>query len=313
MADDNCPKCIEGLPAWMGTFADLMSLLMCFFVLLLSMATMDANRFKKMADSLNDAFGVQRKIIVYDVVKGTSVIAQHFSPAAGDPTILDELRQQTTDFDKEFLGKDSQADADSKSEFKNEAQSEQQEDMQAKAQVVTEYVEATEKKIAQAEELAEEIKEFMIDEIEQDLLSVETDLARVVLRIHEKGSFSSGSAEFNPEFLPIMDKITAVVNGSAGTVTVAGHTDNIPIKSGFYRSNWELSVARAVTVAQTLLNDGSVDEKRLVVEGHADTVPLVDNDTRKNRAQNRRVEIILTQGEMPQDSSDPILDVMREQ
>ncbi|MGB1702976.1 MAG: flagellar motor protein MotB, partial [Cycloclasticus sp.] len=100
MSEENCPKCEEGLPAWMGTFADLMSLLMCFFVLLLSMATMDANRFKKMAESLNDAFGVQREVIAYEIVKGTSVVAQHFSPAAGEPTIIDEVRQQTTDSER---------------------------------------------------------------------------------------------------------------------------------------------------------------------------------------------------------------------
>ncbi|HIG80020.1 MAG TPA: type VI secretion system protein TssL [Cycloclasticus sp.] len=308
MSEEKCPKCVTGLPAWMGTFADLMSLLMCFFVLLLSMATMDANRFKKMAESLNDAFGVQRQVIAYEIVKGTSVVAQHFSPATGDPTILDEVRQQTTDLEREFLAKESE----SESELKNQEQAKLQEERQAKAQIVTEYVEATEQKIAEANELAEEVKEFMIEEIDQNMVSIEIDLARVVIRIHENGSFSSGSAEFNPEFLPVMDKITAVVNGSVGTVTVAGHTDNIPIKSGLYRSNWELSAARAVTVAQTMLNDGSVDEKRLIIEGHADTVPLAANDTAENRAQNRRVEIILIQGEMPQDLNNPILDVVRQ-
>jgi len=277
------------------------------------MATMDANRFKKMAESMNDAFGVQRQVIAYEIVKGTSVVAQHFSPAAGDPTILDEVRQQTTDTEKELLGKDSDSDAETESEEKKKQDSQQSSDVEAKAQVVTEYVEATEQKIDDAEELAEEIKEFMVEEIEQNMVSVETDLARVVIRIHENGSFSSGSADFNPEFLPIMDKITAVVNGSVGTVTVAGHTDNIPIKSGLYRSNWELSAARAVTVAQTMLKDGSVDDSRLVIEGHADTVPLADNETSENRALNRRVEIILTQGEMPQDIGDPILDVVRQQ
>lgn len=309
MADDNCPKCVEGLPAWMGTFADLMSLLMCFFVLLLSMATMDANRFKKMAESLNDAFGVQRQVIAYEIVKGTSVVAQHFSPAAGDPTIIEEVRQQTTESEKEFLGKDS----DSDTEDKKQEQSQNQEEIEEKAQIVTEYVEAKEQSIKDAEVLAEEIKEFMIEEVEENMVSVETDLARVTIRIHDKGSFSSGSAEFNPEFLPIMEKITAVVNGSEGTVTIAGHTDDIPIKSGLYRSNWELSAARAVTVAQTLLDDGSVDESRVVVEGHAYTVPLVENDTPENRAKNRRVEIILIQGEMPQNLNDPILDVVRGQ
>ena len=292
----------------MGTFADLMSLLMCFFVLLLSMATMDANRFKKMAESLNDAFGVQRQVVAYEIVKGTSVVAQHFSPAAGDPTVLDEVRQQTTDSERDFLGKDSEQE----SEEDKQEKAKQQQELEAKAQIVTEYVEATELKISGAEELAEEVKEFMIEEIEQNMVSVETDLARVIIRIHENGSFASGSAELNPEFLPIMDKITAVVNGSVGTVTVAGHTDNIPIKAGLYRSNWELSAARAVTVAQTLLNDGTVDETRMVIEGHADTVPLVDNETVENRALNRRVEIILIQGEMPQDLNDPILEVVRQ-
>lgn len=309
MNDDNCPKCVEGLPAWMGTFADLMSLLMCFFVLLLSMATMDANRFKKMAESLNDAFGVQRQVIAYEIVKGTTVVAQHFSPAAGDPTILDEVRQQTTDSEREFLGKDSEQE----SEESKQEQAKKQQEIEAKAQIVTEYVEATEQKINDAKDLAEEVKEFMVEEIEQNMVSVETDLARVIIRIHENGSFPSGSAEFNPDFLPIMDKITAVVNGSVGTVTVAGHTDNIPIKAGLYRSNWELSAARAVTVAQTLLNDGTVDETRIVIEGHADTVPLTDNETPENRAMNRRVEIILIQGEMPQDLNDPILEVVRQQ
>ncbi|MEW4983264.1 MAG: MotB family protein [Cycloclasticus sp.] len=309
MNDDNCPKCVEGLPAWMGTFADLMSLLMCFFVLLLSMATMDANRFKKMAESLNDAFGVQRQVIAYEIVKGTTVVAQHFSPAAGDPTILDEVRQQTTDSEREFLGKDSEQE----SEESKQEQAKKQQEIEAKAQIVTEYVEATEQKINDAKDLAEEVKEFMVEEIEQNMVSVETDLARVIIRIHENGSFPSGSAEFNPDFLPIMDKITAVVNGSVGTVTVAGHTDNIPIKAGLYRSNWELSAARAVTVAQTLLNDGTVDETRMVIEGHADTVPLTDNETPENRAMNRRVEIILIQGEMPQDLNDPILEVVRQQ
>tara|TARA_R110002074_G_scaffold114782_1_gene245453 strand:+ start:83050 stop:83970 length:921 start_codon:yes stop_codon:yes gene_type:complete len=306
MADD-CPKCVEGLPPWVATFADLMALLMCFFVLLLSMATMDANRFKKMADSLNDAFGVQRKVVAYEIVMGTSVVAQHFSPAAGDPTILDEMRQQTTDSEKATLGKDSDTD----SEEKKQEQSKELEEIQKKANVVTKYVEATEQKINEAKELAEEIKEFMIHELEQNMVSVETDVSRVVIRIHENGSFSSGSAEFNPGFLPIMDKITAVVNGSSGTVKVAGHTDNIPIKAGLYRSNWELSAARAVSVAQAILTDGTVDEKRLIIEGHADTVPLADNDTPEGRADNRRVEIILIQGEMPQDSNEPILNVVR--
>ncbi|MCU7854614.1 MAG: type VI secretion system protein TssL, partial [Candidatus Thiodiazotropha sp. (ex Lucinoma borealis)] len=100
---DECPKCEAGLPAWLATFADLMSLLMCFFVLLLSFAEINATRFKKMADSMKDAFGVQREIPVMEVVKGTSVIMQEFSPGKPEPTPIKEIRQQTADIEKEFL------------------------------------------------------------------------------------------------------------------------------------------------------------------------------------------------------------------
>ena len=90
---DDCPKCAAGLPPWLATFADLMSLLMCFFVLLLSFSEIDAIRFKKMAESMKDAFGVQREIPAIEVVKGTSVIAQHFSPAQTDTSTDHRYRE----------------------------------------------------------------------------------------------------------------------------------------------------------------------------------------------------------------------------
>lgn len=304
---DNAPqkKCAEGLPPWVATFADLMSLLMCFFVLLLSFATMDANRFKKMAESLKDAFGVQREVIAYEVVKGVSVVAEHFSPANTDPTVLEEVKQQTTEQEKEHLEVPDQEKQSPDTKDKNRVVDPK------KAQVLTEYIDKAEQQAKQAKELAEDVREFMINEIRKELVSVDNENGRVVLRIHEKGSFPSGSAEFNPAFLPIMAKITAVVNSSVGTVIVAGHTDDIPINTSLYRSNWELSASRAVTVAHAILKDGTVDAERLIVEGHADTLPLQPNETAEGRAANRRVEIILIQGEMPQTETKSVLEVVR--
>ncbi len=91
VAEKEC-ECEEGLPAWMATFADMMALLMCFFVLLLSFAEMDAVRFKKMADSMKDAFGVQKEIPTNEIVKGISVVALEFSPSIADPSIKEELK-----------------------------------------------------------------------------------------------------------------------------------------------------------------------------------------------------------------------------
>jgi len=114
-----------------------------------------------------------------------------------------------------------------------------------------------------------------------------------VIRIREKGSFPSGDARLNKEFLPIIGKIQTVLIKTNGQIAVAGHTDNIPINTPRYRSNWELSTSRATSVVHELLRNGEMLPERFVLEGYADTQPLTTNDTSDNRARNRRVEIIV--------------------
>ena len=271
---EECPKCKAGAPAWVMTFADLMSLLMCFFVLLLSFATMDVNRFKRMAESMKDAFGVQREIPAYETVKGTSVIAQHFSPAIVEPSPIEEIRQSTTQERQNLDIPESTREMD-------------REEMEAR-------LEAERQKELEAE--TKKIRESLLDEILAGKISVEMENRRIVIRIHEKGSFPSGSAVLNAGFGKSMKKIVEVVKHSRGKIIVAGHTDDVPIRTEWYRSNWELSSARAVSMAHELLR-GGVDPGRMVVSGYADTQPLVPNSNAKNRAKNRRVEIILMQDE----------------
>ncbi|WP_031432666.1 flagellar motor protein MotB [Methylomarinum vadi] len=265
-----CPKCPPvGAPMWLATFADLMSLLMCFFVLLLSFATMDANKFKKMSESMMNAFGVQRQIPADDVPMGTSIIAQHFSPAQTEPTLLEEVKQSTNQNDTQL-----------------DVSAENMEDLKKKI---------LEEKINQIKEQAEKIRKSLKKEIDEGLVTVETEGLRIIIRINEKGSFPSGSAVLKAGFEPVMDKITESVNHSVGRVAIAGHTDDVPIATDWYRSNWELSASRSVTVAHYMLTKKETDPKRIVVEGYADTRPLVPNDTPKHRAMNRRVEIIIQQ------------------
>ncbi|OQX30970.1 MAG: flagellar motor protein MotB [Candidatus Sedimenticola endophacoides] len=261
---DECPKCEDGLPAWLATFADLMSLLMCFFVLLLSFATMDAVRFKKMAESMKDAFGVQREVPAIDVVMGTSIVMTEFSPTTTpEPSPIDEVRQQTTEVEKQHLDvKDA---------------------MEAVAEQIKQEIQE------QAEQLREELRE----EIGDGKINVEAEEARIVIRIEEKGSFPSGSDRLDPAFYDVMDRISGVVVNTPGKVIVAGHTDDVPISTTRFRSNWELSSARAVTVVHALLQNPAVDESRVVVEGRADSAPLVPNSSSENRARNRRVELII--------------------
>ncbi|MCK4842972.1 MAG: flagellar motor protein MotB [Methylococcales bacterium] len=269
MADD-CPKCPPaGAPLWLATFADLMSLLMCFFVLLLSFATMDAAKFKKMAISMENAFGVQRDIVAAEVPMGTSIIAQHFSPAQTDPTPLEQIKQ-TTNQDSSSLNVSI-------------------EDMEKiKKQIL-------QTKIEEIKDQASKIEESLKQEIKAGLVSVETEGLNIIIRINEKGSFPSGAAVLKAGFEPVMEKITTAVNDSVGTVYVAGHTDDIPISTDWYRSNWELAASRSVTVAHFMLNNKGTKPERIIVQGYADTRPLVANDSVENRAKNRRVEIIIRQ------------------
>lgn len=264
MSEEDCPKCEQGLPAWLATFADLMSLLMCFFVLLLSFAEIDAIRFKKMAESMKDAFGVQREIPATEIVKGVSVIKQEFSPATTEATIVNEIRQETKD--------------------------ESREDLDVNDDVMDAVAEKIEQEI---QEQADELREALADEIAAGLLNIETEDSRIIIRIQEKGSFPSGSAQLDPGFFDVMNRISATVSEMTGKIRVAGHTDNIPISTQRFRSNWELSSARAVTVVHALLSNPNVAPERVLIEGYADSQPLGPNDTAANRAINRRVELIL--------------------
>ncbi len=277
---DECPKCDAGLPPWLATFADLMSLLMCFFVLLLSFAEIDAIRFKKMADSMKDAFGVQREIPLNEIVMGTSVIKQEFTPGKPDPTPINEIRQQTTEVEREFL------------------------DVEEKGMKDTQGLDIDEAKAAVQAQLEKEVKQQAVDlqalleqEISEGLLEIETVDTKIIIRIQEKGSFPSGRANLNPDFFEVISKITEVIAGTPGKIVVAGHTDNIPISTKRFRSNWELSTARAVTVVHAILSNSSIDAGRLKIEGLADSNPLAPNDSRDNRAKNRRVELIIERGE----------------
>ncbi|WP_420599962.1 flagellar motor protein MotB [Neptuniibacter sp.] len=283
MSDDSeeqeCPPCPPGLPAWLATFGDLMSLLMCFFVLLLSFSEMDVLKFKQLAGSMREAFGVQNQIKVEDIPKGTSIIAQEFSPGRPEPTPLNEVRQMTVNNDMNTLdirSKEGESDSPDK-EAGEEKELQKQQEQEAKEEAV-EFAAA----------LAEEIGDGSVE--------VETDGKKIIIRIKEKGSFDSGSAELKFESIPVLAKIRDVLLDVKGNVAIEGHSDNIPYAGRDFESNWDLSVARALAVAHELYGDPRIDQSRFRVIGYADTKALVPNTTRENRIKNRRVEIIVTKG-----------------
>jgi chemotaxis protein MotB len=254
-------------PPWIVTFADLMVLLMCFFVLMLSFSEMDEAKFKLMSGSMREAFGVQETVRADEPPKGTSLEASEFSPAVPEPTDQNEVRQHTVDSDLNTL------------------------DL-GLAQRLTELKAQEE----QAELQAQRLRDVFRQEIEDGRILVRRDSTEVVIQLLEKDSFPSGSAELEPGSLAALAKVGALVTAMTGAITVSGHTDNVPIRSGgTYRSNWDLSAARAASVAHELLAAG-IEPHRLAVSGHADTQPRAANDTPEHRALNRRVDITFVSG-----------------
>lgn len=302
MSDDeeqSC-DCKPGLPPWMGTFADLMSLLMCFFVLLLSFSEMDAMKFKRLAGSMAQAFGVQNKLNVTDIPKGTSIIAQEFSPARPEPTPINEIWQHTEDVTELSLEQMCAQQFDI-----------EQGDEGAQAGVKIEVKQKLEKLLENTQQDAYELAEALSEQIMQGNVEIETKGRLIIIRIREKGSFVSGSAELSTEMKGVMLEVKAVLALRQGKIEVQGHTDNVPIKTSRFPSNWALSSARAVSVAHELMKGGDVAEKRFEVAGFSDTMQLVPNNSPENKAINRRVEILIKQG-LEDELSEDDLKVLKE-
>ncbi len=324
-----------GAPAWVMTFADLMSLLMCFFVLLLSFSEMDAAKYKQVAGSMKFAFGVQREVKTLESPKGVSIIAKEFTPGKPRPTIEKVLRQQTTDENRQYLElleageldklihqgvlggpKTGAADSDGKGKGTGGRDGEQMtttagaaggasgdgtegtdgsvEGSAGEGALAAENGESRGMSARQAARVQAAMLSIALEEeIDEGLLEVETQDEGVLVRVREQGSFPSGTPDLDGTFLPVLDKIARALISHESRLVVSGHTDNVPISTGRFPSNWMLSAARATSVVQAFARRGVIAEERMEVRAHADTAPVASNGDAKGRARNRRVEIFI--------------------
>lgn len=290
----NCPP--PGAPMWLATFADLMSLLMCFFVLLLSFSEMDVMKYKQIAGSMKYAFGVQNKVEVKDIPKGTSVIALEFRPGRPEPTPIEIINQQTNEMTEPVL--DFQAgEDDSAGGVQLQNGSQRGGEASATAQEVADAVKAEaaaaqEKINQQVKKMAQELNK----EITDGSIEIESLGQQIIIRIREKGAFASGSGFLQPRFKPVVRSVGELLKDVPGVITVSGYTDDMQISDELYSSNWDLSSKRAVAVAHELVQVSGFDSNRMKVVGMASNNPIVPNDSPENRARNRRVEIAIEQG-----------------
>lgn len=274
--DDEVEK-PAGLPGWMATFADMMALLMCFFVLLLSYSEMDVEKFKRVAGEMKNAFGVQNEIDLDQTPMGETPIFDHFTPSSGEPDPIAIIEQSTVDSSQQFI------------------------DRSVRERILEEALMSAQKRYEQeierdGEQKMNKLKEALKSELDQGLIELERSGQQITFRIREKGSFSSASAFLQPRFKPVIAKITRLLNDIPGQITVSGHTDDQPVNPDMFDSNWDLSAERAVAVGSQMTIIDDFDISRMTVAGHASNQPLDEAKTRLARQTNRRVEIVVNQG-----------------
>ncbi|MCB2100529.1 MAG: OmpA family protein [Rhodobacterales bacterium] len=250
-----------GAPMWMVTFADLMALLLTLFVLLLTFAEMDVVKYKAVAGALSEAFGATRKEQLAGVIEIDGSLRRK-TAADVNVTKPEEEIEQT-------------ARVDIPSPDEGDKESARPPDSQNYR--------------------ASQLEDAMRQAIRQEMADSGVQVARkgnaVVIRFPSEIAFPSGSDVVTPEFIAAVDKLVPILQRTTGQVRVSGHTDNVPVAGGKYRSNWDLSAARATSVVHYLIDVHQLDPGRITVQGFGDSRPLVPNDTPEHRATNRRVEI----------------------
>lgn len=248
----------KGSPAWMATFSDLMNLLLCFFVLLFSMSSVDAEKFELVIASLQSSFSILP-------AGGASI---------GDGMMISSGVSQLPMLDIYF----------------NEmANSESDEDEEGEKDLKDEYQENA---LKESEGMAENIEKFAEQYGIQDQVEVEFNAEYVLLNLNGTLLFDSGKSELKTEAAPLIEKIGRILQlYDKNMIEVEGHTDNVPISSAKYRDNNVLSMYRALNVADYLREVTTIEPSHIKSSGRGEYVPIADNSTPEGRARNRRVEI----------------------
>lgn len=250
----------KGAPEWQTTFGDLMNLLLCFFVLLFAMSTIDEAKQEQIIASFNNMFSV------FD--GGATAI--------GDGMLISNGVSQLNELDQ-YINSTGRMDDEGKIV----------DDDLASAQEQVEQAQMEE-----SEQLAEKIQEAVDESNMNQEIDIEFTSQYVELTLKGGILFDSGSVELKEDALPVLDQVGRILERYAqGTIEIEGHTDNVPMSGAKYSNNDELSSGRALSVFNYLLSVTNLDPAEVKHAGRGEYMPIADNSTAEGRARNRRVEI----------------------
>lgn len=260
--EKQCPK----MATWLTTFGDLMSLLLTFFILLLSFSVIEEIKFLEAVGSLQGALGVLQgntnaplpEIYFVDVDESSS--------------------ESTSDYNENF-----------------EMMQQLQEELDIELQKQLEQMEEKTKGEGDADAENERESKFYLETSGQDYIEMEVSDFGVHITINDSVLFDSGKALLKDDFKFALNAIGKVVakNIDKYNIVIEGHTDNTPINTAQFPSNWELSAYRAINVLKFMLDNFKIPPSSAYYTGYGEYKPIASNDTREGRAKNRRVEIFL--------------------
>ena len=270
-----------GNAPWLNTFADLMNLLLCFFVLLFAMSNIDNEKFEKISISLANSIGIFEG-------GGSSI---------GDGVLISSGMTQLSNLDEFYSNmgeKSEQNGEDITEEDPNSSGGEITIDKQNEEEVE----EAKEMLAQEMEKLSGSMYDQISDLTDQfnlgDYVELSIDPEFQYVQLSMKGSilYESGKADILENAKPILSKLGDLLGKFDGyIIEIVGHTDNVPIYSEAFKDNNWLSSARALNAAEFLIENEKLDPSKVKYSGRGEYEPIASNDTPEGRAKNRRIEI----------------------
>jgi chemotaxis protein MotB len=240
----------ESHERWLVSYADFVTLLFGFFVVMYSISSVNEGKYRVLSDALDEAFSTQ------DVAqKSDQLIENGQRPTTIQPIQLDHLMTE----------------------------------QQKREEQLSVEIKEERRRLKQISEQFQEILEPYID---QNLVEVKRDDFWLELEMKSGMLFGSGEAELSKSAKPLLKKIAEILRQTHNVLHVEGHTDNVPIDTVEFPSNWDLSSARASSVVKEFINDG-IDPTRMAALGYGEFHPVADNRSKQGRFKNRRVVLVL--------------------
>ena len=251
-------KTDEGLPDWLGTYGDMVTLLLTFFIMLFSMATIEKQKFQEIAQAFKGKFSYEGVGAPYAHEQGDSQTDPLVeSTATARPTATVRVPASATPHNTPLPG--------------------------ATSSPTTEELDDILRRLQEA------IEEYNL----QDYVKIIDGTHDITLRINSLVLFDLGSADIKSESKAVLVSLGNIAKSLDRKITVQGHTDNIPIKSAQFPSNWELSTRRATNVVVFLIDNCEIDPSKLTATGNGEFHPILPNTTEENRSKNRRIDIVI--------------------